>query len=309
MRRSINSTSATITFRLLPAPTSPRSCLGSLPEVHASTWSSPPARVKPTTWRLSQRTLPRRKIAAPEFAYHGRTILSGALGEDSHARYFHSDYPDECIKVPFHDLDAMEDALKSRDVAAVMMETIPAAYGFPIIDDGYLPGVKRLCERYGSLYICDEVQTGFGRTGRLWGIECWGVEPDILVIGKGLSGGVYPIAATLLTAKTGHWLKENGFGHVSTFGGAEVGCLVASEVLDRCSDVVTLAKVTTIADYFVSGFRHIQERHPYLLEIRSKGLVMGLKFDNRNGAVHMQKALYDNGVWTIYSPFDAAVLQ
>ena len=85
-----------------------------------------------------------------------------------------------------------------------MMETIPAAYGFPRIPDGYLQGVKRLCEQYGSLYICDEVQTGFGRTGKLWGIECWNVEPDIMVIGKGMSGGLYPMAAALLSEKAGN---------------------------------------------------------------------------------------------------------
>jgi len=251
----------------------------------------------------------RRKIVAPEFAYHGRTIMSGALGEDTHARYFHSDYPDECIRVPFHDLKAMEAALKGRDVAAVIMETIPACYGFPPLADDWLPGVKRLCEQYGSLYIADEVQTGFGRTGKLWGVECWGVEPDILVTGKGTSGGLYPIAATLLSAKAGAWLKENGFGHVSTFGGAELGAAVSSVVLDRCNDPATLAHALRMAEYFVAGFRHIQQRHPFLLEIWSKGLVMGLKFNNRNGGAHMQKALYDHGVWTIYSPFDAAVLQ
>lgn len=251
----------------------------------------------------------RRKIVAPEFAYHGRTILSGALGEDSHARYFRSDYPDECVKVPFLDLDALEAALRRRDVAAVMMETIPAAYGFPSVDDGYLPAVKRLCERYGSLYICDEVQTGFGRTGRLWGIECWNVEPDIMVIGKGMSGGLYPIAAALLSESAGRWLIENGWGHVSTFGGSEIGAALASHVVDRCSDPATLSHAVAMSDYLNAGFIDIQKRHPYLLEVRRKGLVMSVKLDHPNGAAHMMKTLYDNGVWTIYSPFDAAALQ
>lgn len=251
----------------------------------------------------------RRKIVALEVAYHGRTILSGALGEDSHARYFHGDYPGECIKVPFNDLPAMESALMNRDVAAVIMETIPATYGFPMLDDGYLPGVKRLCERYGSLYICDEVQTGLGRTGKLWGIECWSIEPDILVTAKGTSGGLYPIAATLLSERAGGWLKQNGWGHVSTFGGAEVGCVVLSRVLDMCNAPATLANATAISDYLYRGFAAIQQRHPWLVEIRRKGLVMGLGFDHPNGAVHMMKALYDNGIWAIFSSFDSSVLQ
>ena len=251
----------------------------------------------------------RRRIVAPDIAYHGRTIMTGAIGDDSAARFFHSDYPDECVKVRYNDLDAMEAALKRKDVAAVLMETIPACLGFPQLDPGYLPGVKALCERYGTLYVADEVQTGFGRSGKLWGIENWNVAPDIMVIGKGTSGGLYPIAATLLSEQAGGWLKANGFGHVSTFGGSELGTIVSRRVLEICSDPKTLAHVKKIADYMVAGFRDIQQRHPYLLEIWSTGLVMGLRFDNRNGAVHMQKALYENGVWTIYSPYDSSALQ
>ena len=78
------------------------------------------------------------------------------------------------------------------------METIPATYGFPLPDPGYLESVKRLCERYGALYIADEVQTGLMRTGELWAITKHGIEPDILVTGKGISGGLYPISAVLV---------------------------------------------------------------------------------------------------------------
>jgi acetylornithine/succinyldiaminopimelate/putrescine aminotransferase len=95
----------------------------------------------------------------------------------------------------------MESALSGGDVAAVLMETIPATYGFPLPAAGYLPGVKRLCERFGSVYIADEVQTGLGRTGRMWAVECFDVAPDILVTGKGLSGGLYPISAAVLGRK------------------------------------------------------------------------------------------------------------
>ena len=88
--------------------------------------------------------------------------------------------------MPFNDLTAMEDALKGRDVAAVIMETIPATYGLPMPHEGYLPKVKALCERYDALYIADEVQTGFMRTGEMWGITKYGVTPDVMVIGKEL---------------------------------------------------------------------------------------------------------------------------
>jgi len=251
----------------------------------------------------------RRKIVGIEAGYHGRTGLSGAVGDDSTAKYFNSDYPGEFVKVPFDDLEAMETALDGEDVAAVVMETIPATYGFPIPSDNYLPGVKALCEKYGSIYVADEVQTGLGRTGNLWAVEAWGVEPDILVTGKGLSGGMYPIAAAIMKKEVGGWLVENGWGHVSTFGGAEIGCHVGARVLDICNDPASLQNARDIAGYLGAGLREIRDRHPYLLEIRQKGLIIGLKYDNPNGAIHMMKALYDKGIWAIFAGFDLSVSQ
>jgi acetylornithine/succinyldiaminopimelate/putrescine aminotransferase len=148
----------------------------------------------------------RRKIVGIDAGFHGRTGLSGAVGDASAARYFLSDSPEQFATVPFNDLEAVERALSPGDVAAVMIETIPATCGFPLPEEGYLPGVADLCRRYGALYIADEVQTGLGRTGALWAVEHYGVEPDILVTGKGFSGGVYPVAATLLSEQWWEWL-------------------------------------------------------------------------------------------------------
>jgi len=251
----------------------------------------------------------RRKIIGLAAGYHGRSGLSGAAGDDSAAKFFLSDYPDEFIKVPFNDLDAMAKALSSKDVAAVIMETLPATSGFPIPDHGYLPGVKALCEQHGALYIADEVQTGLGRTGYLWAVEGYGVEPDILVTSKGLSGGMYPIGATVLSRDVGKWLMENAWGHVSTFGGAEIGCYVAMKVLEISSRPDVLANAKKISEYLGNGFVEIQRRYPFLKEIRRSGLVMGLKFDHETGALMMCKKLYDEGIWAMFAGFDLSVLQ
>ena len=251
----------------------------------------------------------RRKIVALESAFHGRSGLSGAVGDDSAARYFKSDYPDEFLRVPFEDLEAMEQALEKEDVAAVLMETIPATNGFTVPSDDYLPAVRALCDKYGSLYIADEVQTGLGRTGRLWGVENWGVKPDMLVTGKGLSAGLYPVSALVMREEVGSWLKDNGWGYVSTFGGAEPGCVVGNAVLDLCQAPATLKHVQSISDYLYAGLCDLQSRHDYLVEISRIGLIMGLKFDNVNGGVHMMKALYDKGLWAIFAGFDASKLQ
>ncbi|NOX52307.1 MAG: aspartate aminotransferase family protein [Gammaproteobacteria bacterium] len=251
----------------------------------------------------------RRKIVALDCAFHGRTGMAGAVGDDSAARYFLSDYPAEFIKVPYDDLEAMEKALCAADVAAVLIETIPATCGFPIPSAEYLPGVKSLCAKYGSLYIADEVQTGLGRTGQLWAVDVWGVAPDILVTGKGLSGGVYPMAAALLSQKVGHWLSDNPWGHVSTFGGSEIGCHVAMAVLDICSRQDTVSNINDIAAYLGAGLKDIQSRHPFFKQIHQQGLIFGLQFDHPNGGAHMSKALYDKGIWAMFAGFDLSRLQ
>lgn len=253
----------------------------------------------------------RRRIVAIDKGYHGRTGLSGAAGDDAAARYFHSEPPaGDFTKVPFNDLEAMEKELKAGDVAGVLLETIPATLGFPMPAPGYLDGIKRLCEQHGALYIADEVQTGLGRTGSLWAVQGYGVEPDILVTAKGLSGGLYPIAATLIAKRHGGWLKDNGFAHVSTFGGAEPGCRVALRVLEICSDPGVLAGVRAMSDYLGGELEKLRGRNPAkFLEIRRNGLVMGLKFAGPIGAAMMSKALYDCGVWAMFSGFDLSVLQ
>jgi acetylornithine/succinyldiaminopimelate/putrescine aminotransferase len=259
--------------------------------------------------KSARRATGRRKIVGIDAGYHGRTGLSGAAGDDSAARYFLSDSPEQFVTVPFNDLEAMERALSPGDVAAVLIETIPATCGFPVPQEGYLPGVAELCRRYGALYVADEVQTGLGRTGPLWAVERYGVEPDILVIGKGLSGGVYPVAATLLGESCGEWLHDNGWGHVSTFGGSEVGCRVALKVLEITTRDETRANAGRVAEHLARGFAEIRSREPFLKGVRQQGLVMGLEFDGKAGALQMLKPLYEHGVWAMFAGFDPAVLQ
>lgn len=259
--------------------------------------------------KSARRFTGRRKIVALEQGYHGRSGLSGAAGDDSTAAWFGSDYPQEFIKVPFNDTEAMERALSPGDVAAVLMETIPATSGFPIPAPDYLPGVRTLCDRFGTLYIADEVQTGLGRTGRLWGVDCWAVRPDILITGKCLSGGLYPVSAAVLSKEVGAWLAEDGWGYVSTFGGAEPGCAVGCQALQMCADPATLANVDVVARHMRHGLEDIRSRHPFLVEIRQQGVVMGLKFDHPHGGMQMTAALFQHGIWAMFAGFDRSVLQ
>jgi acetylornithine/succinyldiaminopimelate/putrescine aminotransferase len=253
----------------------------------------------------------RRAIVSIRKGYHGHTGLALAAGDDRFSRLFLSEgTPGDFVQVPFNDLEAMEEALRRHQVAAVVLETIPATYGFPLPAPGYLPGVKALCERYGALYVADEVQTGLGRTGRLWGVECFGVVPDILVTGKGLSGGLYPISAAVLTPRAGRWLEEDGWAHVSTFGGAELGCRVAQKVLEITSRPDVLANVAAASDRLAAGLETLRARHPgWLVEIRRQGVVMGLRFAHERGGQLMTRALYDAGVWAMFAGLETSVLQ
>jgi len=259
--------------------------------------------------KTARRATSRRKVVGLDGGYHGRIGLAGACGDDAGARYFLSDLPDEFEKVPFGDLEAMAARLAHDDVAAVVIETVPATLGFPIPPAGYLPGVKRLCAEHGALYVADEVQTGLGRTGSLWGVQAFGVEPDLLVTGKGLSGGIYPFAATLISDRAGGWLKEHGWAHVSTFGGSEIGCRVAARVLDLTTRDAVQSNVEHLIERFQADLTAIQEREPFLLDVRQCGLVIGLRVDHSNGAVFLQQELYERGLWAIASGFDLSVLQ
>ncbi|MBO8173434.1 MAG: aspartate aminotransferase family protein [Bacillaceae bacterium] len=253
----------------------------------------------------------RKKIISIRNGYHGHTGLAVSIGNERYARPFLSvGDPSEFVQVPFNDLEAMEKALAPGDAACVVVETVPATYGFPMPEEGYLKAVKKLCEKHGTLYIADEVQTGLMRTGKMWGIEHYGVEPDILVTAKGLGGGIYPIGAAVVSEQAGGWMNEDGSAHISTFGGAELGCIVAMKVLEISQRSEVVENVAFIADYLRQGLERIQEQYSeFFIGIRQLGVVMGLEFNHPEGAKHVMRSLYKNGVWAIYSMLDTRVLQ
>jgi acetylornithine/succinyldiaminopimelate/putrescine aminotransferase len=258
--------------------------------------------------KSARRATGRREIVGLAAGYHGRTGLAGAAGEDTSASYFLSDSPD-FVTVPFGDLDAIERYLRGGSVAAVILETIPATYGYPTPPPGYLSGVRALCDQYEALYIADEVQTGLGRSGTVWAVESFGIQPDILVTGKGLSGGLYPVAAAVIGKDVSAWLHEYGWGHVSTFGGSEIGCKVALKVLEITTRDEVKDRVRQLIDRFRTELSGIREAEPYLTEVRQTGLIIGLRVDHPDGAVYLQQQLFERGVWAIASGFDQAVLQ
>lgn len=254
----------------------------------------------------------RKKVVSVIKAYHGHTGLAVGTADAKYAAPFLVQRPDEFIHVPYNDLGAMEAALAQGDVACVILETIPATYGFPMPAPGYLPAVRELCTKYGALYIADEVQTGLMRTGNMWGVDTFGVVPDILVTAKGLSGGIYPITATVMIPAAAGWMNEDGgFAHIATYGGAELGCVVAMKVLEIITRPSVQENARAIAAYLRAGLDRIRsENSDFFTGIRQCGLVMGLEFGvHPQGAMPVMKHLYRHGVWAIFSALDPRVLQ
>ena len=143
----------------------------------------------------------------------------------------------------------------SGETAAVCMETIPATAGYPIPPEDFWPGVRAICDERGALLILDEVQAGLGRTGTIWACEHWGVVPDLLVTGKGLSGGVYPISACCFGERVDAFLGEDPIFHPSSFGGSELGAVVVAAVVDTVTEPGFLAHVRAMGDRFAARLR------------------------------------------------------
>lgn len=240
--------------------------------------------------------------------YHGHTGLALAAGDAQYRQPFEPLAP-EFYAVPFGNLEALEAAVNEQ-TAAVILETIPATAGIVIPPDDYFAGVRKICDQQGAVMISDEVQTGLGRCGAFWGIDTFGVIPDILVTGKGLSGGIYPMAATIYTDALDSFMRKHPFIHVSTFGGAEVGCYVALKVLDILESPDFLPHIQEMGALFAAGFAQLQQKYPSLLvETRQRGLMMGIKLANEQLGPLMSLAGLHHGILTVYANNDPSVNQ
>jgi len=247
-------------------------------------------------------------IISAKGGYHGHTGLALAAGDEQYRAPFGPN-PPGFIQVPFGDIAAIAKTIDD-DTAAVIFETIPATYGIPIPPENFYTELAALCKKYGALLIIDEVQTGLGRTGKLWAIENFDVVPDIMVTGKGLSGGIYPITATCFRPPYESFFKAHPFIHVSTFGGAEVGCPVALAVLEESSRPEFLEHINSIASIFTKGFAELKRKHPEILvRLRQLGLMMGIEMVNDQCGPIMSKTCYDNGILSVYANNDTRISQ
>lgn len=246
-------------------------------------------------------------ILSARGGYHGHTGLAMAAGDEKYRAPF-GPQPPGFAQVPFGDADALQQAM-GADTAAVILETIPATLGMPLPPEGYLNRVRDLCDRHGAVMIMDEVQTGLGRTGKLWGFEHFDILPDIVVLGKGFSGGIYPITATVLRTPLESVFHADPHIHVSTFGGAEPGCSVALKVLEISSAPEFLDHVNALAATFKSGIARLADKYDILEGLRQIGLFMGLKMKDAGCGPLLSLAAYNNDLLMVYANNDKSVAQ
>ncbi|WP_034991744.1 aminotransferase class III-fold pyridoxal phosphate-dependent enzyme, partial [Liquorilactobacillus vini] len=212
--------------------------------------------------------------------------------------------------IAYNNLEQLEMVLKKNDTAAVLIETIPATAGFPMPIENYHREVQRLAHQYGALYIADEVQTGMMRSGQMWCCCKFKAVPDMIVTGKGLSGGYYPMSAVIMNDEAASWMKEDGFAHTSSFNGTELGCIVASKVLDILKRPAVKQNIDQLTEFFQLNLAKLQQKHrEFLVEVRQCGVIMGLKTAHPLGGQALMVALIKNGVWAVMADFDKSVLQ
>jgi putrescine aminotransferase len=258
--------------------------------------------------KLARGVTGRSQILSARGGYHGHTGLALATGDKKFREKFGPSAPG-FRQVAFNDIKSLEKAINKK-TAAVLFETIPATMGIVIPGKDYYRKVRSLCDASGALLIMDEIQTGFGRTGAMWGFDHFKVVPDIVTLGKGMSGGIYPITATVYKEKYAGFFRADPFMHISTFGGSEIGCFAAIEVLRITGRQTLLQNVNRMGKFFTARLNELSIRYPSLkLRIRGLGLMMGLEFKDEGTALFTMKFLFDQGIYVVYSGNDPKVLQ
>lgn len=219
-------------------------------------------------------------------SFHGKTM--GALsvtGREKYQKAFKPLIPG-CVSIPFGSLDDLESTLKNRDAAAFIVEPIQGEGGIIVPPDGYLKGARQICSKYGTLLILDEIQTGLGRTGKMFACEHDDVVPDIMCIAKSLSGGIIPIGAYITTDEI--WKKAYGnldkaLLHTSTFGGNTWAAAAAIAALEIICEENLPGRAREQGDYLLEKLSRLKEQHPLIKDVRGRGLIIGLEFNQPGG--------------------------
>ncbi len=233
-----------------------------------------------TAIKYAHRATRRPRIVHCDHAFHGLSNGSLSLNGDHHFRDGFDPLLADCSKIPFGDLDALETELSRGDVAAFVLEPIQGK-GVFIADNEYLLEARELCTKNGTLFVLDEVQTGFGRTGKLFAMEHSGVEPDILVLSKALSGGFIPVGAVLTRREIYSKVfdnMENCVIHSSTFGQGAFAMAAGLATMHVIEQEGLIENAKKQGDVLLEGLRDLAQKYELIREVRGCGLMIGIEF-------------------------------
>jgi ornithine--oxo-acid transaminase len=234
------------------------------------------------------------KIIVCEGNFHGRTSAVISFSSDPLATKNFGPYMPGFILIPYNDINALAEALKDKDVAGFLVEPIQGEAGVVVPDEGYLSQAKELCEQANVLFIADEIQTGLARTGKMLACDHENVRPDILLLGKALSGGMMPVSAVLADDEIMLTLKPGEHG--STYGGNPIACAVAMVSLQVLKDEKMEANGEAMGELLRNELRKINS--PHIAVVRGKGLLNAIVIDhiNKDAAWDLCLALKENGL-------------
>ena len=234
------------------------------------------------------------KIVCCNENFHGRTITIVSMSTDPDAYNGFGPFTPGFVKIPYNDLEKLENELKDPNVAAFLVEPIQGEAGVYVPEDGYLKAASELCKKYNVLFIADEVQTGIARTGKMLACDHEDVKPDILILGKAISGGVFPVSAVLANDDIMLCIKPGEHG--STFGGNPIACKVAMAALDVIKDEKLEENAERLGQIFRDEFSSIDSDMIEL--VRGKGLLNAVVIKNKEGktAWDVCVAMKENGV-------------
>lgn len=226
--------------------------------------------------------------------FHGRTISIVSMSTDTDATTNFGPFTPGFIQIPYNNLAALEQALQNKNVAGFLVEPIQGEAGVIVPDAGYLAKAAELCKQYNVLFIADEIQTGIARTGKMLACDHENVKADILILGKALAGGVYPVSAVLASNEILLTIKPGQHG--STYGGNPLACKVAMAALQVVKDENLAENAMVLGERLRKGLRKIQS--PMLKAVRGKGLLNAIDIAPHNGkdAWDVCLALRDNGL-------------
>jgi acetylornithine/succinyldiaminopimelate/putrescine aminotransferase len=250
--------------------------------------------------KLARAVTRRTGFVCAEHGYHGHVGFSLAMDDPPLSDRYRPLTPG-IVRVPFGDAAAAVGAI-GEDTAAVIMETIPATGGYLVPPEDCFAAIRRRCDEAGALLVLDEVQAGLGRTGRLWAFEHFGVVPDIVVVGKGLSAGLYPIAACVFGPRVEAHFADDPFFHPSSYAGSELGARVVQAAAERYADPALLEHVTAMGRRLGDGLGALVARWPDRLEAhRGLGLMRALETRSEALGFELTKRCFAHGLLAIFA--------